>query len=49
MSGVQSPLAGLILFIVCLAIAGTVVAGGHYMVIDRPAQVLGEQEQGYAF
>lgn len=45
MSDTQSPLAGLVLFIVCLAIAGTCVAGVHYVVIDHPAQVRAEQEQ----
>ena len=34
----RSPLARLVLFIVCLAIAGSVVAGMHYEIIDRPAQ-----------
>ena len=34
----RSPLARLVLFTVCLAIAGSCVAGMHYVVIDRPAQ-----------
>jgi hypothetical protein len=38
MSETQSPLAGLVLFIVCLAIAGTFVAGVHYFTIDLPQQ-----------
>ncbi|PKL70654.1 MAG: hypothetical protein CVV30_04715 [Methanomicrobiales archaeon HGW-Methanomicrobiales-1] len=38
MSETQSPLAGLVLFIVCLAFAGTLVAGVHYFAIDLPQQ-----------
>jgi len=38
MSETQSPLAGLVLFIICLAIAGTFVAGVHYFAIDLPQQ-----------
>lgn len=38
MSETQSPLAGLVLFIVCLAIAGTLVGGVHYFAIDLPQQ-----------
>jgi len=34
----QSPLARLVLFVVCLSIAGGILAGVHYAVIDRPAQ-----------
>jgi len=34
----QTPLARLVLFMFCLAIAGSVVAGVHYVVIDIPAQ-----------
>jgi len=34
-----SPLARLVLFMICLAIAGTLVAGIHYTFIDRPAQI----------
>jgi len=34
----QSPLAGLVLFIICIAIAGTFVAGVHYFTIDLPQQ-----------
>jgi len=34
-----SPLARLVLFMICLAIAGSLVAGIHYNVIDRPAQI----------
>lgn len=33
-----SPLARLVLFMVCLSIVGTVVAGAHYVAVDRPAQ-----------
>ncbi|MFA4849822.1 MAG: hypothetical protein WC626_08865 [Methanoregula sp.] len=34
----RTPLARLVLFMVCLSIAGTFVAGTHYVMIDRPAQ-----------
>jgi len=34
----HSPLARLVLFMVCLSIAGTVLAGAHYVAVDRPAQ-----------
>jgi hypothetical protein len=34
----QNPLARLVLFMICLAIAGSVVAGMHYTFIDLPAQ-----------
>lgn len=34
----QSPLARLVLFIVCLAIAGSALAGAHYYAIDLPDQ-----------
>ena len=33
-----SPIARLILFIVCLAIAGTIVGGIHYVAVDLPQQ-----------
>ncbi|NMB77633.1 MAG: hypothetical protein GYA23_00890 [Methanomicrobiales archaeon] len=35
----RSPLARLVLFMVCLSIAATFVAGMHYELIDRPEQV----------
>lgn len=38
MSETQSPLSRLVLFIVGLAIAGSIVAGVHYFVIDLPQQ-----------
>lgn len=38
MSDTQSPLARLVLFVVCLAIAGSIVAGVHYYAVDLPAQ-----------
>ncbi|MDD1694318.1 MAG: hypothetical protein LUQ71_06295 [Methanoregula sp.] len=38
MSETQSPLSRLVLFIVCLAIAGTFVAGMHYFAVDLPQQ-----------
>jgi len=34
----KSPLARLVLFMVCLAIAGSAVAGAHYYAIDLPQQ-----------
>ena len=34
----QSPIARLILFIVCLAIAGSIVGGIHYVAVDLPQQ-----------
>ncbi|MCK9581861.1 MAG: hypothetical protein M0Q92_15635 [Methanoregula sp.] len=33
-----SPLARLVLFMICLSIAGTVVAGAHYYAVDLPLQ-----------
>ena len=33
-----SPLARLVLFMVCLSIAGTAVAGVHYYAVDLPQQ-----------
>jgi len=33
----KSPLAQLVLFMVCLAVAGSIVAGAHYVVVDKPA------------
>ena len=34
----QSPLARLVLFMTCLAIAGSILAGAHYYTIDLPQQ-----------
>ncbi|MFA4861310.1 hypothetical protein [Methanoregula sp.] len=34
----KSPLARLVLFMVCLSIAGSLVAGVHWFAIDLPAQ-----------
>ena len=34
----RSPLARLVIFMVCLSIAGSVVAGVHYVAVDLPAQ-----------
>lgn len=34
----RSPLARLVLFICCLAIAASIFAAAHYLVIDLPAQ-----------
>jgi hypothetical protein len=33
-----SPLARLVIFIICLSIAATFVAGAHYYVVDLPEQ-----------
>ncbi|MFA6333609.1 MAG: hypothetical protein WCX22_11695 [Methanoregula sp.] len=33
-----TPLARLVLFMVCLSIAGSIVAGAHYYAIDLPQQ-----------
>lgn len=33
-----APLARLVLFMVCLAIAGSVLAGAHYYAVDLPQQ-----------
>lgn len=39
MSGsTTSPLARLVLFMVCLSIAGSIVAGVHYVAVDLPEQ-----------
>lgn len=35
----QSPLARLVLFMVFLAVAGSILGGAHYLVIDLPAQM----------
>lgn len=34
----RSPLARLALFMCCIAIAGSVLAGAHYYTVDLPAQ-----------
>ena len=34
----KSPLARLILFMVCLGISGSLVAGAHYFAVDLPQQ-----------
>lgn len=34
----RSPLARLVLFVVCLSIAGTIIAGAHYYAVDLPRQ-----------
>lgn len=39
MSESQTPLARHVLFMVCLSIAGTIVAGAHYYAIDLPQQL----------
>jgi hypothetical protein len=38
MSENQSSLARLVLFMICLAIAGSIIAGVHYFVVDHPQQ-----------
>jgi hypothetical protein len=38
MSETKSPLARLVLFMVCLSIAGAFIAGVHYAAIDLPQQ-----------
>lgn len=40
----QSPLARLVLFIICLAVAGSCLAGAHYFVVDLPQQEKSMQE-----
>ena len=34
----QSPLGRLVFFMVCLSIAGAIVAGAHYALVDLPQQ-----------
>lgn len=34
----QSPLARLIVFIACLAVLGSIIAGAHYYAVDLPQQ-----------
>ncbi|MHB8164799.1 MAG: hypothetical protein ACYDDV_10755 [Methanoregula sp.] len=34
----DTPLGRLVLFMVCLSIAGSLVAGAHYFAVDLPAQ-----------
>jgi len=41
MSEMMSPLARLVLFMVCLSVAGAFVAGVHYLAIDLPQQKSG--------
>lgn len=38
MSKIISPLVRLVLFMVCLSIAGSIVAGAHYYAVDLPQQ-----------
>jgi hypothetical protein len=47
----QSPLAHLVLFLVCLSIAGTAIAGAHYYAVDLPKQnavVAPQNTDGYS-
>jgi hypothetical protein len=39
MPDTPSPLARLVLFMVCLAVTGSLLAGLHYAAVDRPAQL----------
>jgi len=41
-----SPLARLVLFMVCLAIAGSCIAGAHYYTVDLPQQKVTIPENG---
>jgi len=34
----QSPLTRLVLFMICLAVAGSFIAGAHYFTVDLPQQ-----------
>jgi hypothetical protein len=34
----QPPLARLVLFMICLAALGSILAGAHYLILDIPAQ-----------
>ena len=36
MSEMKSPLTRLVLFMVCLSVAGALIAGVHYLVIEKP-------------
>ena len=47
MSDQNSPLARLVLFMVCLAIAGTIAAGAHYVLIDIPEQEMAPPPMNY--
>lgn len=38
MDEIKTPLARLVLFMVCLAIVGSIVAGAHYYAVDLPQQ-----------
>ena len=42
----RSPLARLVLFMVCLAIAGSCIAGAHYYTVDLPQQKATPPENG---
>jgi len=42
----QSPLARLVLFMVCLAIAGSCIAGAHYYTVDLPQQKVTPPDNG---
>jgi hypothetical protein len=40
----QSPLALLVIFMICLAIGGSAVGAAHYYAIDLPAQIYAYQQ-----
>jgi len=42
----RSPLARLVLFMVCLAIAGSCIAGAHYYSVDLPQQKVTPPDNG---
>ncbi|PKL70903.1 MAG: hypothetical protein CVV30_06080 [Methanomicrobiales archaeon HGW-Methanomicrobiales-1] len=42
-----SPLARLVLFMICLAIAGSCIAGTHYYTVDLPQQKATTPENGF--
>lgn len=45
----RSPFARLVLFMICLSIAGSVLAGAHYYAVDLPAQkALKAPENGWS-
>jgi hypothetical protein len=45
----RSPLARLVLFMVCLAIAGSCIAGAHYYTVDLPQQKATPPENSIKF
>lgn len=45
----RSPLARLVLFMICVSVAGAFVAGAHYYVIDLPQQNLVQAPANFLF